>query len=156
MLYCVQGPNETQTLAIFPDLVCWTGQHIIHTAFAIAVSIVFIVICIIVTLTYFDNSITSTDIGAKVNARAESFVIILKIILNYLYTFFATKEYHWLLLAALIVLSFTSYRIYRYNWPYFNDGITKFYCCLTGNFLWGNINLLIIKLLEGTDYSGGF
>ncbi len=50
-------------------------------------------ISVVVTIAYFDNSITSTDYGAKVNSRSETFVIILKIILNYLYTFFATKEY---------------------------------------------------------------
>lgn len=113
-------------------------------------------ICIIVTLTYFDNSIVSQDLGSKVNSRAESFVIILKIILNYLYTFFAQEQYQWLLLAVLLVLSFVSFRNYRYEWPFFNDGVTKFYCCLTGVFVWGNVNLLINKILENTNYSGGF
>ncbi len=56
----------------------------------------------------------------------------------------------------MLVLSYIAYRNFRYEWPYYNDTLTKFYCCLTGVFLWGNINLLIIKIIETSDYSGGF
>ena len=48
----------------------------------------------------------------------------------------------------MLVLSYIAYRNFRYEWPYYNDTLTKFYCCLTGVFLWGNINLLIIKFIE--------
>jgi hypothetical protein len=47
-----------------------------------------------------------------------------------------------------------AYSNFRNNWPYFNDKMTKFYCVLTGIFLWANFNLLIAKILESTEFSG--
>jgi hypothetical protein len=44
---------------------------------------------------------------------------------------------------------------YRRNWPYYNDNINKLHCLLTCIFLWSNLILLICKILEKTDFSGG-
>lgn len=106
MLYCVESEDGdgTMRLALFPDLVCWTGQHVIHVAFSIgknnsqfdnylAVSIIFLLICIVVSYTFFDMSFLSKDMKATVHNRGESFLIVLKIILNYTYTFFGTEDY---------------------------------------------------------------
>lgn len=63
-------------------------------------------ICVIVTLVFYNNSLISNDYGAKVNSRAETFDILVKIILAYLYTFFNYPEYQWLLLTFLLTLSY--------------------------------------------------
>ena len=76
-----------QVLTLFPDFECWHGMHIIHATFSIVVSFTFIIICLIVSLTYFDTQGSSHDISARVNSRADVFVVLLKIILTYMYVF---------------------------------------------------------------------
>ncbi len=106
MLYCVSEADGTYRLEIFREYVCWTGTHIIHATLCIAISILFMSICVIATLSFFDNSLVSTDYGAKVNARAETFDIMVEIILNYVYTFFNSPDYQWLLLSLCLMFSY--------------------------------------------------
>lgn len=95
----------------------------------------------------FDNSIVSKDLGAKSNARAETSLIVLKIILAYLFTFFATEDYHWMLTVALLILSYYTYRSFLINRPYLDNRMNKFFLCLCAIFVWGNINLFIVMVL---------
>lgn len=78
----------------------------------------------------------------------------MKVILTALYAFFNRSNYQWLIIGILFILSFISYINYKIHWPYFNDKMNKFFCVLTGIFLWANFVLLIAKILEKTDFSG--
>jgi len=149
MLQC-QGGN----LTLYNTTQCWQGAHIIHAAFAIVISIIFIVISGVVAMTYFESRSTSNDLVAKVTSRADIFIVIMKTILMYLFAFLASETYHWFIIAVLIIVSFIAYFNYRNNWPYFNDKMNVFFCALTGLFLWGNLVLVLAKLLENTDFSG--
>jgi len=141
-------------LTLFPDVKCWEGAHIIHACFAIIVSIIFILIAFVVSLTYYESRSTSNDLAAKVTSRADVFIVIMKTILLYIFAFLASRTYHWFIIALLIILSTIAYYNYRTNWPYFNDKLNIFFCALTGLFLWGNLVLFLAKLLESTDFSG--
>jgi fumarate reductase subunit D len=68
-------------------------MHIIHATFALVIAFVFIIISLIVILTYFDSQSTSHDISARVNSRAEVFVIFTKIVLIYFFVFLADTQY---------------------------------------------------------------
>ena len=83
MLIC---DNNSQHY-IFKNFTCWSGVHIIHAVLAIAISLIFLAICITISLTYYKSRSSSNDSSARVNSRADSFVLLEKIILNYLYTF---------------------------------------------------------------------
>ena len=48
MLRCTGG-----NLTLFQDTQCWSGAHIIHAVFAILISVIFVVISMVVSLTYF-------------------------------------------------------------------------------------------------------
>ena len=141
-------------MTLFPDVTCWQGTHIIHACFAIIVSIIFILIAIVVSLTYFESRSTSNDLAAKVTSRADVFIVIMKTILLYVFSFLVKKQFHWFIICLLIVLSTIAYFNYRSNWPYFNDKMNIFFCALTGLFLWGNLVLFLAKLLETTRFSG--
>ena len=141
-------------LTLFPHFECWHGMHIIHATFSIVVSFVFIIICLIVSLTYFDTQSGSHDISARVNSRADVFVVLLKIILTYMYVFVGQDRYQWILIAMLLILSFTAYTNFRNHWPYYNDKMNRFFCVLTGIFFWSNVVLFIAKVLENTEFSG--
>lgn len=111
-------------------------------------------ISLVVSLTYFESRSTSNDLAAKVTARADVFIVIMKTILLYLFAFLARQTYHWFIIAVLIIVSFIAYFNYRSNWPYFNDRMNVFFCALCGLFLWANLVLFLAKMLENTDFSG--
>lgn len=74
--------------------------------------------------------------------------------MTYLYVFFGYEQYQWVLIVILNVMAFIGYINYRYSWPYYNDTMNKFFCALTGNFMWANFCLLIAKCLEETEFDG--
>lgn len=150
MLRC----DSNGQMTLFPDVTCWQGTHIIHASFAIIISIIFILIALVVSLTYFESRSTSNDLAAKVTSRADVFIVVMKTILLYVFSFLVRKQFHWFVICLLIVLSTIAYFNYRSNWPYFNDKMNIFFCGLTGLFLWGNLVLLLAKLLETTRFSG--
>ena len=100
-----------------------------------------------VSLTYYESRSTSNDLAAKVTARADVFIVIMKTILLYVFSFLTKPTYHWFIIAVLIIVSFIAYYNYRMDWPYFNDKMNIFFCALTGLFLWGNLVLFLAKLL---------
>ena len=74
-------------ILLFPDVKCWTGAHIIHSTLAITVSLIFIALCLIVALTFYDSNNNSHDISARINSRAVVFVVVMKLILTLMYQF---------------------------------------------------------------------
>ena len=50
---------------IFSDFKCWTGIHIIHAAVAILSSVAYILISLLITLTYYSNMNNPNDASAK-------------------------------------------------------------------------------------------
>ena len=88
MLACAE--NETETGYVhsnYRDVECWTGTHIIHAVAAILVSILFIIISIIVCLTYYESRTTTNDPSARTNSRTDTFHMIDKILCIALFTF---------------------------------------------------------------------
>lgn len=55
MIDCHADEEGALVNIYFESFPCWTGQHIIHATFAIVVSIIFILVSMIVGLTYFDS-----------------------------------------------------------------------------------------------------
>jgi hypothetical protein len=53
------------------------------------VSIIFILIAFVVSLTYYESRSTSNDLAAKVTSRADVFIVIMKTILLYIFAFLA-------------------------------------------------------------------
>ena len=54
MIHC-ESSNGVYVNWLYADLQCWTGVHIIHATIAILTSILFTVICTVVSLTYYDS-----------------------------------------------------------------------------------------------------
>ena len=57
------GLNYVHTY--YPEVVCWRGQHIFHTVMAIFISIIFMIISLIVTLTFFEAKGFTNNAGAR-------------------------------------------------------------------------------------------
>ena len=112
------------------------------------------IICLIVSLTFFEASMDSKNVMAKVNSRCDFYIIIVKIVGTYIWLFLGYPQYQWLLIVILLIMSYTAFNNFRTHWPYNNNTMNKFFCLTTGIFLWINFCLLVAKLLENTDFTG--
>jgi len=56
---------------IFNDFQCWSGVHIIHAAIAIVSMVLFVLVTLLITLTFFKNLSQTNDAGSKTDCRAD-------------------------------------------------------------------------------------
>jgi hypothetical protein len=73
MLECSFSSNSYHHY--YPEVKCWTGAHLINSIFAVIISIIFITISLIVGLMFYDSRMTSNEMTAKSNARADVFLV---------------------------------------------------------------------------------
>lgn len=62
---CKDNSTGQLVLASYPEVECWVGLHILHAAIAITVSIIFILISLIVTITFYETRTLTPNAGSK-------------------------------------------------------------------------------------------
>jgi hypothetical protein len=142
-------------MSLYSDIECWKGLIILHSSFSVVVSFVFVIICLIAAIALYESKESPNDISAKVTSRADFGVLIVKIVILYQYSFFYQQENHWFVISTTFIMSFIIYKGFRDNWPYYSDYMNKLMSLVTGIFVWGNFVLIIVKLLEHTEFDGG-
>jgi len=104
---------------------CWSGLYYIHAIFAIFKSIFFIVICLIIQMTFFETKSSPENVSAKANSKADVLFLITKIIILILFTFFGEIDNQWILIFILMCLSAFTFYSYFETMPYYNFKIMK-------------------------------
>ena len=156
MISCVTHEDTGEVvLVLYPQIKCWHGYHLLHAAFSLIIAPIFLLIAVVVSLTYFESKQSSNSVDAKVNSRAETKTITMKFLMIYVYAFLYDESYHWFIIALLLILSYMSYSSYKTQWPFYDDFMNRFFSVLLGIFVWCNICLLAVKLLEHTIFDGG-
>ncbi len=70
MISCKKSATSADYVhTYYPEITCWRGAHIAHAIMAIAVSAVFIVIALIVTLTFYEARAFTSNAGARYFSR---------------------------------------------------------------------------------------
>ena len=62
---CVKDSQNVLVHFYYPDVICWSGSHVIHSIFSFVIIIIFLVICILSTLTLFDSRLNFNNPCAK-------------------------------------------------------------------------------------------
>ena len=75
LLNCVYDSNGNYVHAYFSNVQCWNGIYILHAVIAIVMSIVFVVICLAVSMTYFECRSTSNDPTSRYNNTISSYLL---------------------------------------------------------------------------------
>ena len=140
---------------LYSEVECWKGPFILHCSFAIVVSFVFVIICLVAAIALFETKESPNDVCAKVTSRPDFTVLIVKIVILYQYGFFYQPENHWFLIISTFLMSLIMYKGFRDNWPYYSDFMNRLMSLVTGLFLWGNFVLIVVKLLEKSEFDGG-
>ena len=156
MIACTTGEGEEgiQVHAEFQDIQCWQGFHILHTIFAIVITIVFVIMAIIVALTYFESRITSNDPTARSDPRADVCFIGNKIVLQVSFAFLP-ESYQWPMVIMIFVGGLCIFYFYQYEDPYYNETVSKMFKILSAYYLWTSTLLFISKSLQTTSFTGG-
>jgi PAS domain-containing protein len=148
------APTTTMVNTYANALVCWTGPYYIHAVFSIIVSITFIILCIIIQLTYFETKSSTQNFSAKNNSKPDVVMLIVKIITVLLFGFFGSETNNWVLIVVSFILACFMFFNYYEEQPYYNVKIMKIYLIITGIYLWNCLVLLIGKILETTTFDG--
>ncbi len=83
------GEVEGQVVMdLYSEVECWKGPFILHASFAIVVSFVFVIICLVAAIALFETKESPNDVCAKVTSRPDFTVLIVKIVILYQYGFF--------------------------------------------------------------------
>ncbi|MDR3548415.1 MAG: hypothetical protein P4M11_09165 [Candidatus Pacebacteria bacterium] len=65
MISCQKDASGVYVHKYYSEIQCWVGLHILHAIMAIVVSVVFIAISLIVTLTFYDAKVLTANAGSK-------------------------------------------------------------------------------------------
>ena len=68
---------------LYSDVECWQGLFILHASFSVAVSVVFVSICLVAAIALFETKESPNDVCAKVTSRPDFVVLIVKIVILY-------------------------------------------------------------------------
>ena len=104
---------------------CWVGAYYIHAIFSIIVSLCFIVICIIVQMTYFETKTSTHNHSAKSNSKSDVLMLISKIIILLVFGFFGETNNQWILICILFFLSALMFFSYYEDKPFYNSKMMK-------------------------------
>jgi hypothetical protein len=156
MFKCVDATDGSGNKINFyaPTITCWAGAHYVHVILSIIVSIAFVLICVIVQLTYYETKTSTHNQSAKSSSKSDVFMLLCKIISVLLFGFIENKSSQWILIIVIFFLSAFMFISYYEERPYYSDKIMKVYLVCTGLYLWTITCLLLGKILEFSFFNG--
>lgn len=121
----VESLSRIKVNVFAPSMQCWAGAFYIHAIFAIIVSVCFIIICIIVQMTYFETKTSTHNHSAKSNSNSDVFMLIAKILILWVFGFFASESNQWILICVLFFLSAIMFFSFYEDRPFYNSKMMK-------------------------------
>ena len=130
ILNCTEQTNVntkvTTQVNIYANYIeCWQGAYYIHAIFSIVISIAFVIVCFIVQMTYYENKYFTENVSAKTNSKSDVFVLISKIIILIVFSFFGNTDNQWILVAIIFFLSAYTFFCFYDDRPYYNSKVMK-------------------------------
>ncbi len=129
------GKHENGNIA---NILCWEGSHIIHSIIGVITSILFISICLVVQLTFYEVKISIDNTDAKTNSKADVFSLIVQLCLIIMYSFMVPQMHlQWIVIIFTFILSLFQFYIFYDERPFYEDKImlVNFLFVLNFNFL---------------------
>ena len=149
MLVCVGGTKDGKSVHyIFKeDLQCWTGIHILHASIAIITSIVYVLISLLIILTFYKCLYSEVDASAKTDSKADVQRLIQKVIVVHVFSFLNDESQQWFVIVLYFVLSALTFERYFHLRSYHNESVQLQHNVYRAVCLWSNVAILISKLL---------
>jgi hypothetical protein len=88
VISCNSDPDSGKlVLASFPEIECWAGWHLLHSFLALFFNLIFVIICGIVSLAFFEPRMNSGDRTAREDSTGEVAFILNKVTCQLIYSF---------------------------------------------------------------------
>ena len=138
----------------FPYIICYEGIHMLHMMIGLVVAAFFVVICTIVSMTYYESKDDPNDPGAKVHNRGEVFNNTTKIVGVIVTTFFILEQYQWMVTIVLSIMAVIVFiKLYKER-AYYNETMNRVADVINGLYLWSCVLLILCMLMVDTEFTG--
>lgn len=141
--------NSTST-----DVVCFEGFHILHMIISLIVSTIFLIICIIVAISFFECSEVSEEFEAKENSRSDIVMILSKLVSTVIFSFFNDEKYDWFLILVILILSSWQFFKHFTEKPNHNHILQVYLSTLNGIYFWTCILISFSYLFYDYGFKG--
>lgn len=147
--YC----NDNGMATFYPDIVCWSTMHSIHTIFA-TFGLLFHIVSAFLVAFYSNESRPSTaaaeeDGMTRLDTNMEVYYLCFRIIIGLFARLILNKSLNWLLL----LLHFLYAAAFSYNYcrfiPYYNRLTSSVYGGCIATHVWLILNLILFDILGG-------
>ncbi len=155
MFKCEDGTDGVSRHYAFAGTTCWKDLHILHGVAGIVAFVLFVVICLVVVLCFFETKISSSDPSARANARNDFWSMLFKTLCNLLSALLLGDDYRWVNIVVLIIGGVVLHIKQRADRPYYNDLVNVVADINNGVFLWATAMLVVVMLLEKENFDGG-
>lgn len=126
---------------IYPEVVCFTGIHVLHVVISYLVIILFGLIVYITTILNYENRYTR-DPASKINATSDLVMLLQQTIYVFFFTFFPQSQYALFKVLLLAFFSVATYASIVSNRPYYSPTTQILVEIFSGIFAWVNLVLL--------------
>jgi hypothetical protein len=108
-----------------PGYVCYTGGHLAQTVITAALTFVFVILCGLFSLVYYDCDPLTINLGAVAHGRADFLFLIVKTILVVFVDVFPKSTGNETLCAMVVVASAVLVVVYTATMPYLHHLMNK-------------------------------
>ena len=139
------------------DMHCWTNTHFtVMVALSIISTIVFVIICTVVQMIFYETKTSDKITGAKTNSNADLVSLAVKIALIMIYSFLVwDKHLHWIVVSLTLFCGFIQFYVYWIERPFYEEYMNTAFLIHTGIFFWSTVVLFALKVLEHAQFNGG-
>jgi len=138
---------------VYPEVVCFSGIHVLHVAISYLVLILFILIVYITTILNYENRYTR-DPTSKINATSDLVMLLQQTIYVFFFTFFSQSQYALFKVLLLALFSVATYASIVSNRPYYSPTTQILVEIFSGIFAWVNLVLLGAMIISSTNFTG--
>lgn len=128
-------------------------MHLFHILWAVFALVLFIMVAIPISLYLYESRPSARDILARCNSHGEVVTLLLKIALQL--AFDAVSE-PWFLVILLLLGGVGLFAANVVNQAYYNQRIQTTVVTCTLLYSWSVFVIFILKIIESTNYGGGF
>ncbi len=146
---CENGRHIVDT-----SLTCWTGIHLFYCFLFTFALVLFIMIGLLISIFYNESRPNAIDALSRLDTSLELYLFLYRVTMAIVSHFCASTTYHWLLIVIYCLGSLNFVMLYLKYLPFYNPKLSIVYGVCVCSYFWTAINVLLLKLLENTEYTG--
>jgi hypothetical protein len=130
---------------------CYRGGHLAQTIITAILVALFVTLCTLFTLVYFDSNPLSSNLGAKAHGRADFVFLCVKTLLVVLVEVFPHAVGANALAGIVCASSVALVLSYAQMMPFLHHSLNKLMLAITSMFAWFSVCLVVAQIYQGFD-----